>query len=98
MTKPRQGIFPWSKSDFKASRSRKAPRLTCPRGQLITHYAAKGKVCLLTMAANVNIIVHRASYTETGRGPPELRRTRRNCIVDTNVRWAILAEDHGIMF
>ena len=92
MTKPRRSIFPWNKSDFKMSRPRKAPRLTCPRGQLTAHYDAKGKVHLLTSAMNVNITVHRSSFyrdrtwaTRTTKNQKELHR-RHQCKVGNSCR------------
>ena len=100
MTEPRRSISPWNKSDFKMSRPRKAPRLTCPRGQLTMHYDAKGKVHLLTTAINVNITVHRSSFYRDGTWATRTTKNqtiKRNCITDTNIRWAILTEDYGIM-
>ena len=99
-TKPRRNSFTWNKSDLKMSRPREAPRLTCPRGQLTAHYDAKGKVHLLTSAMNVNITVHRSSFYRDGTWATQTTKNqtiKRNCITDTNVRWAILTEDHGIM-
>ena len=64
------------------------------------HYDAKGKVHLLTTAININISVHRSPFyrdrTWTTRTTKN-QTMNRNCITDTNVRWAILTEDHGIM-